>query len=80
MKVSLLAVVNNIDVPLIRQRVPSEHRQRVMDAIAHAIQTLPLDASKRVPLNRELSGLYKCPFSSGLAPGEKDMRSRARRG
>lgn len=46
----------------------------VLAAIEEAIRTLPLDPSRRQPLEGNLAGLFKCKFSSGMLPGEQDMR------
>lgn len=74
MTVTLLPAIYLIDIPMIRQRVPEPTRAQVLDAILQAMYTLPTDPSQRTPLLRDLQGLYKCRFSSGLQPGAEDMR------
>lgn len=69
-----LPAIDLVDIPTIRQRVPRASRQRVLDTIIEAMRTVPLDPTRLEPLQRELTGLYKCPFSSGLHQDEEDMR------
>lgn len=74
MNIAFLPVINAVDVPTIRERVPAASRTTVFTAIAAAMRTLPLDPASREPLRGDLQGLFKCRFASGLLPGTDDMR------
>lgn len=74
MNLTLLPVVINVDIPAIRSRVPETARDAVLNAIEAKIRSVPLNIAHLKPLDGNLKGLYKVPFSSGLQPGVNDMR------
>ena len=74
MNIAFLPVVNAVDIPTIRRRVPEDARGTVVESMVAAMRTLPLDPARREPLQRDLRGLFKCRLASGLLPGTEDMR------